>query len=327
MFIMGNPLGALEHAKKAHEYAEYVGDVYLQSLSLYFCAQCQALLANFAHAQILLRNARDLLNSCGPALQGRQADINMRSLEAEMHLWKTEYLEARKIRVSVVSILQPTKYDAILASLAISLIDITTGVDTKLVCQRMDISHCHSQALYGLAQTHVDYVASRTYAELHLQDGDHSTAHTIFSKCFASQGTSRDGLGCLERLADLSTCMNNVENTLHWAGLFLGLALQYEDKLATFKAFVCFGQIFAAQGDEETALSLFDVALDAFTSMDIHRWRAICMVQIADILENQGEIMKSVGLWRAARPLFERCLQAKDVLRIDLKLKLNSEER
>ncbi|KAJ7279991.1 hypothetical protein C8J57DRAFT_1220518 [Mycena rebaudengoi] len=268
MFIMGNPLDALEHAKKAHEYAEYIGD-------------CQALLANFAYAQILLRNARDLLNSCGPAVQGQQVDINMRELEAEMHLQKTEFAKSMSS----------------LSSLDISLIDITTGVDTKLVCQRMDISRRHSQELYGFAQTHVDYVASRAYAELHLQDGDHSTAHTIFAKCFASQG------------------------------LFLGLALQYKDKLATFKAFVCLGQIFAAQGDEETALSLFDVALDAFTSMDVHRWRAICMVQTADILEKQGEVMKSVGLWKAARPLFERCSQAKDVLRIDLKLKLNSEER
>jgi hypothetical protein len=48
---------------------------------------------------------------------------------------------------------------------------------------------------------------------------------------------------CLERLADLSTGMNNIHTTMGWAGIFLVLALRSKDKLATMKAFRCFGQI------------------------------------------------------------------------------------
>jgi chorismate mutase len=86
------------------------------------------------------------------------------------------------------------------------------------------------------------------------------------------------------------------------------------------QAFRCLGLIFSAQDDDETALSLFNIALDGFTFMDVHCWRADCMVQIADILNSRGEVMKAVGLWKAARPLFERSSQMKDMLKLDAKL-------
>ncbi|KAJ7272477.1 hypothetical protein C8J57DRAFT_1507323 [Mycena rebaudengoi] len=94
-------------------------------------------------------------------------------------------------------------------------------------------------------------------------------------------------------------------------------------------AFRCLAQIFAALGEDETALNMFTIALDGFSFMDIHRWRADCMVHIADIFERRldsslymraGEVVKSVRLWKAARPLFERSSQAKDMTRINVKL-------
>jgi hypothetical protein len=86
------------------------------------------------------------------------------------------------------------------------------------------------------------------------------------------------------------------------------------------QALRCLGQILSAQGEAETALSLFNVALDGFTFMDVHHWRADCMVRIADILQDCGEVMKAVELWKAARPLFERSSQMKDITWIDAKL-------
>jgi hypothetical protein len=86
------------------------------------------------------------------------------------------------------------------------------------------------------------------------------------------------------------------------------------------QAFRCLGQLFAAEGDNETALSLFNVALHGFTLMDVHRWRADCMVRIANILNTCGQVMKTAELWKAARPLFERSSQMKDIIEIDAKL-------
>ncbi|KAJ7237870.1 hypothetical protein C8J57DRAFT_1529128 [Mycena rebaudengoi] len=86
------------------------------------------------------------------------------------------------------------------------------------------------------------------------------------------------------------------------------------------QAFRCLGQIFAAEGDNETALGLFNVALHGFTLMDVHRWRADCMVRIADILNSHGEIMKAAELWKATRPLFKGSSKMKDIMKIDAKL-------
>ncbi|KAJ7274698.1 hypothetical protein C8J57DRAFT_1224287 [Mycena rebaudengoi] len=121
----------------------------------------------------------------------------------------------------------------------------------------------------------------------------------------------------LAKLADLSTEMNNIMTTLRWTGIFLGLALKCKDKCQTMQAFRCLGQILSANGDNETALSIFEVALDGFTSMDVHHWRADCMARIAGIMNNRGEIRKAVELWKAARPLFKRSSQMKDIIMID----------
>jgi DTW domain-containing protein YfiP len=44
------------------------------------------------------------------------------------------------------------------------------------------------------------------------------------------------------------------------------------------------------------------------------------MVRIANILNSRGEVMKAVGLWKAARPLFKRSSQLKDITQVDVKL-------
>jgi hypothetical protein len=176
-------------------------------------------------------------------------------------------------------------------------------------------------SLSGLPKTHLECLTDHRVAALCLRDGDLATANAIFTKCFTlSQKSSMDTTIFLERLADLSTGMNNTQTTFGWAGIFLVLALRSKDRLATMRAFWCLGQITAVQGDVNTALSLFNVALDGFTFMDVHQWRADCMVRIADVWNSRGKVLRAVGLWKAARPLFERSSQAKDVAQIDAKL-------
>ncbi|KAJ7245539.1 hypothetical protein C8J57DRAFT_1679566 [Mycena rebaudengoi] len=155
-----------------------------------------------------------------------------------------------------------------------------------------------------------------------LRDGPVAATKEMFEKCLAlSQDPSTDAsLYGLGRLGDLSTGMNDTSTTLRWAEIFLGMALNCKNKLCTMQAFRCLGQIYSAESDDETALSLFKVALDGFTFMDVHRWRADCMVRIADILNNRGEVMNAVELWKAARPLFKRSSQMKDIFNIDAKL-------
>ncbi|KAJ7248809.1 hypothetical protein C8J57DRAFT_1672681, partial [Mycena rebaudengoi] len=318
--VTGKPLSALTYAKEAHRHAEHLGDIYGQAWSLHLQARCHMLLANYAHARQLLQNSRNMLTNCGQP----QCSLYFLILnyQAEIHLVKSEYLESRQLQVAIASSCRPTSYIAILANLNIAFIDIATGADSKNIRQNLEVAQYQSKALYGYSGRHMCLFLDHVAAELCLQDGPHGTTREMFEKCSVSSQDILPGLvlDALARLGDLSTKMNDIQTTLHWTGIFLGLALRCKDKRQTMQAFRCLGQIFSAEGDDETALSLFNVALDGFTFMDIHRWRADCMFRIAEILHHRGEAMKAVQLWKAARPLFEISSQMKDVLKIDAKL-------
>jgi hypothetical protein len=105
-----------------------------------------------------------------------------------------------------------------------------------------------------------------------------------------------------------------------WTAVYLVNSLQRKEKLGIYKAFQFLGDIFLLQNDEHTAISLFTVALEGFTQMDVHRSRAECMLHLGDISRGDGDLLKAVEFWEAARPLFERSSQAKQVENIDGRL-------
>jgi tetratricopeptide (TPR) repeat protein len=317
----GEPLNALTYAKEAYRYAGHIGNMYGQAWSLWLQGMCHIHLASYWHAQHLLQTSGHILAALGQ--QYSSLDISIIGQKAEIHLMKSEYLQSHNLQVTIVSSCQPTSSHAILANLNIVFIDIATGADSKIIHQNLDMAQSHLKALCGYIGRRTCLFHGFVTAQLCLRDGALGTANAIFEKCLASSldiVSTELALLCLERLGDLSTAMNDIQTTLQWAGIFLGLALKCKYKHQTMHAFRCLGQIFSAEGDVETALSLFNVALDGFTFMDVHRWRADCMVCIADIVNNHGEVMKAVNLWKAARPLFEQSSQMQDITRIDAKL-------
>jgi hypothetical protein len=102
-----------------------------------------------------------------------------------------------------------------------------------------------------------------------------------------------------------------------WTAIYLVNSFQRKEKLGTYKAFQFFGDIFLSQNDEHTAISLFTVALEGFTQMDVHCSRAECMLQLGDISKGHGDLLKAVEFWEAARPLFELSSQAKQVQHVN----------
>jgi tetratricopeptide (TPR) repeat protein len=320
LIITGKPLRALKCAKEAHRCAEHIGNIYGQASSLSRQARCHIILANYRCAQHLLQISRDIMTACGQ--QQSALRLGILNYEAEIHLVKSEYLESRNLQVTLASCSQPTSYIAIMANLNVAFIDIAIGADSKDIRQNLDIARSHLKALYGRRARETGLIADYGAAELCLRDGPVAVAREMFERFLVlSQDFSTDvALYGLGRLGDLSTGMNDTPTTLRWAGIFLGMALNCKDKLCTMQAFRCLGQIYSAESDDETALSLFKAALDGFSFMDVHRWRADCMVRIADILNTHGEVVKAVELWKAAKPLFERSSQMKDILKIDAKL-------
>lgn len=96
--------------------------------------------------------------------------------------------------------------------------------------------------------------------------------------------------------------------------MFLALSLKFKYKLGIHQALQFLGVIFLSDNDENSASSLFMVALEGFTLMDVHQRRAECMTRLGDISKGHGDLPKVVDHWETARPLFERSSQTKQVV-------------
>jgi hypothetical protein len=103
-------------------------------------------------------------------------------------------------------------------------------------------------------------------------------------------------------------------------------SLKRTEKLGIYKALKFLGDVFLSQNNEQTAISLFTIALEGFTWMDVHCSRAECMLRLGDIHMGYSEQLKAVELWEAARPLFECSSQAKQVQHINERLAGISED-
>ncbi|KAJ7693991.1 hypothetical protein B0H16DRAFT_1904483 [Mycena metata] len=99
-----------------------------------------------------------------------------------------------------------------------------------------------------------------------------------------------------------------------------------KEKPGIYKALQFIGDVHLMQNDEVSAVSLFTVALDGFTYMDVHRSRAECMIRLGDMAKKNGDLLKALELWETAKPLFERSSQAKRVQDIDERVSGISEE-
>jgi hypothetical protein len=100
-----------------------------------------------------------------------------------------------------------------------------------------------------------------------------------------------------------------------------------KQKLGIYKALQFMGDGILAQDDEDTAITLFTVALEGFTDMDVHRSRAECMLQLGDVCKQHDNLLEAMEHWNMARPLFERSSQAKQVEAIDKRLASVSDQQ
>jgi tetratricopeptide (TPR) repeat protein len=160
-----------------------------------------------------------------------------------------------------------------------------------------------------------------TEADIELREKKFDLAKIRFRECLHSTwGTDNEVESfCFERLADI-TAWPTSEWESRWPVTYLGYAYKIKDKLALHKALLCLGDVFIINKDGKTAEKLYMLALEGFTQMDIHRSRAQCMIRLGNLANEEGHTSKAISLWKTARPLFERSLQATDVAQIDVRL-------
>ncbi|KAJ7471101.1 hypothetical protein FB451DRAFT_1176285 [Mycena latifolia] len=238
--------------------------------------------------------------------------------QAEVHLLKSEYVEARRIHAQILHAapIKQNPYDQALYLLTTAQIDVEINASRDGVQRNIDMA----KQLFSSVGYSVGFIlCDATTAPLEMNDGDLLKATSLFQACIKSAwGTNTEIVSyCLERLGNSSLWLGASSN---WTVIFLVHSLMLKQKLEIHKALQFLGDLYLAEGDQQTATSLLTVALEGFTRMDVHRSIAECMLRLGDISELQGDLAQAAGLWKTARPLFEQSSQAKQITHIDIRL-------
>jgi tetratricopeptide (TPR) repeat protein len=319
---LGNYSTAQVHANEAQRLALISADLYREAQALDIEATCCHTLGNYMKAISLCIKARDILGLCG--MSHGSLDHNVMNTQAEIHKLKSEYVEARSIHNSILeetSIQDPYSYAV--ALLNVAEIDVMIGAPKDDVERNCDTARkIFNTTGYVEGVTMCDV----TLADLYLREGNSLVAKMIFERCIKRTVVGSEILShCLEKLGD-SSCWGDLYGMSGWTTVFLIYSLKRKEKLGIYKALHFLGNVFLSQKDENTAISLFTVALEGFTQMDVHHSRAECMLWLGDISKGHSDLCKAVDFWETARPLFERSLQAKQVQHIDDRVADISEE-
>ncbi|KAJ7698559.1 hypothetical protein B0H17DRAFT_323407 [Mycena rosella] len=247
----------------------------------------------------------------------------MLDIEAGIKFEKSEYDEARAVYEAVLRMTDLKRHPYFHCNSLFNLvkIDLIMGKDEEHVLRGLDGA---KEAAVRLGWKQGMLFGERLMAGVHLMRGDTTRAREAYTLCLQSYrrmfllpGATQS----VEMLADLTHGMCDLEDTFRWAGTYLALVRVYTDVVATYQALRCLGDVFLAQGDAETGLSVFQAVLEGSTEMDIHRRRADCMSRIGDIFMARGDREGARKMWEDARPLFVRASQMKDVGSIDARLK------
>ncbi|KAJ7333966.1 hypothetical protein DFH08DRAFT_814036 [Mycena albidolilacea] len=307
---------AITLARGAQRLARLSSNLYREAEALKTEAYCWDMLGNFQHSLILLYRARNLVELCDmlESTLGNAIWYN----QAYVHQMKSEYAQARQIAMEITQATSPDQYvDSHVGSLLrIAMIDILIGGSKHEVTCMVNNAKmlCQSASLIDM-----EVYCEIIIACLKLREGDCRTAREIFLKYLWTKPEVNED--CLEEMANIENWGKpNLEETSTWSVVYLAYSIKFQERLALYKALLFLGKIFLINKEDLTAESLFTVALDGFTYMDIHHSRADCMLYLGDLACRQGKFTKASTLWKEARPLFECSLQALGISRIDGRL-------
>jgi tetratricopeptide (TPR) repeat protein len=314
----GNFTEAQEHAHEAQRVAKISGDLYKEAGALRVESMSWSALGNYKQAITLVQRARDLLSLCG--MSGGDADNSLMSTQAAIHMLKSEYMQGRKIQAQILNKIPVDQAPANYAFAVLNLaeIDIAVGAPEDDVQKNINAAKSIFTAMaYSTGLTMCD----ATLADLYLRDGNMLTAKPIFEKHLKVYwgGSAQITTYCLEKLG-ASSRWDAAHERSRWTTLFLVHSLKSKQMLSIYSALQFLGDVFLIEGDWVTARSLFAVALEAFTEMDVHRSRAECMIRLGDISKGQRDLNDAMKLWSAAKPLLDQSSQTQQIIMVDEKL-------
>ncbi|KAJ7471083.1 hypothetical protein FB451DRAFT_1559557 [Mycena latifolia] len=283
-------------------------------------ARANCALGNLPRAIELCEQAYDLLVATGS--EGASGQLDIMDIQAEIHLNKSEYVQARKLHQSAAGMTSPTCSPFFHANSLVNLayLDILLGHGEAEILQNLD----SARRIYAAHGNQRHHLCDAVTARLYLRRGDTEMARSSFEQClFKSRAIYKDiVMFCLSVLGDPRHGLCSPRDTFRWAVVYFSFIRKLKHLPDTFHALRCLADAHADAGDDETALDLFHAALEGATEMDAHRLRAECMMGIGDIILRRGDLAQARKMWQAARPLFYRASQMNDVEKIDTRIAL-----
>ncbi|KAJ7644954.1 hypothetical protein FB45DRAFT_301198 [Roridomyces roridus] len=307
-------------AREAYSLGKLCGNYYTQANALRVAAMSSQGLGNLKQSLVMVDTAREYLKFCGMA--NGALDTQLRLTEAEAYLQKSEYSEARRVHTEIGLGLSEEQeredYAYVLMNLA--LIDVEIGTSTEDVVPRLEMALGILQSVGHFSGSHI---TNMILGDLRVREGDFAAAQKLFGACLAWGWTSHADVSsyCLERMADIGRWQPaDFAWTSSSVFVYLAFAKKVKQKLAVYKAICFMGDVFLALDEPATAENLFSIALEAFTSMDVHRSRGDCMIRLGDLAWRRGDKLGAAALWGEAGPLFTLCQRMEDVAKIEKRL-------
>ncbi|KAK7013076.1 ATPase-AAA-core domain-containing protein, partial [Favolaschia claudopus] len=296
----------------------------LSRLSGNLCAEAHACLnkallftagGDFKNATSELNRSQQCINICG--LSGGHSHYAVLASKAEIHLQKSEFTEAQMI---YSQFLESTSADDNGIYYAFALLNsaqvaIAKDAVTSHTAQDLYIAR---NILDGLKR---DILAcDMVEAELSLKCGTIDLARLQFEKVLYSArgGNIEVEARCLEKLGNPRLWPLSERQVIQ-SVVFLSHAIHWQRKLEVHKALLFLGDVLMAD-NHGTAMALYTLALEGFSFMDIHQYRAECMLRLGDLAHKHRDWTKASTFWSRAKPLFERSSQTKSVAEVDSRL-------
>ncbi|KAJ7888623.1 hypothetical protein B0H14DRAFT_2562203 [Mycena olivaceomarginata] len=240
-------------------------------------------------------------------------------LEADIHLQKSEYTEARQIYLHIAEKFsaEDNSIDHAYALQAIGETDVTAKAQNAI--QNLE----KARMLFASHNFHMGaFMCEAIIAEhaVNKKDGATAALKTTLEKCLGGCWGD-DPLATFYILHQMGDSARWLLTDFHWVAtytvVYLAFAAKKKEKLRLHTALRYLGDVFLTNRDKGTARNIFIAALEGFTSMDVHHSRAECMIRLGDLAQSQGNSATAAVFWSTARPLFEQSLQAQGVAAID----------
>ncbi|KAJ7595221.1 hypothetical protein C8J56DRAFT_883447 [Mycena floridula] len=286
--------------------AREIGDMFLELNIIIEQALCNILIGNLPYASVLLKESEVLLQNLG--LENSSAcAIDICQHRAILHAKRTEPLQAREMHI----IPADTKFYRRMHILTTSIIfDIHVPSVSQDSVHRELITLPHSQ--HDWEQMSVE-LAWGSYYFYRLKD------YALLQECW-TRSLGLDGFtwhhraNWMQLLGDAAMLQDHIVRAEQHFICLLAYSASWSKSIETLDAPRRLGDVYLVRdGDEKTAFSLFETALEAYTVRDIHCSRAECMARLADILIGRGQVKQAKEYIVQAIPLFKRSLQEEQV--------------